>query len=1524
MEERTEQQTRSSGASLAGRRKEVEDLYGRVYCYSIDVIKRGLVDVAEAPILHGDRQVDLRVADATAAFCCTVLGIRPPLDGEGRGIAVGRAQVWSPPVAQVTSAYKAGLARVHPDRIGTASDPAPGEVRLAAGILRSLIGKAAQILGGQGDEGGPNHVGRGEWPMPLLAGLGCWAQYPGMSPVPTDGGRGTAIYSHRAERRKARATEQRQRTEAGAEGRARGGRGGSGGARRTAGTASGLGANSESAPETQERRASWREEDAWLWEEPAQHAHQAVERSSNREAAETSTAGATAGALCVGHRRAEEAAVALQLAAPGGPTSDAAARRAEARRTEAEAPERATPDEAAPAANAEADQAERRVPPVEEGPEEEEEAEQAPNMPWEEADADVEEDQSWDAIDAIHPLLCAVSPFAQLQDVPATLVNEWVHTQDTVFERACRAHRSGNQADLDRALKWFLVLPQVLLRAPSRGGRRGGTAGEVEARFRAWRQGEHGTILRWWKAHRQKERQRNATKKAMGAPDEAHLVDRALELLEQGQISLAMNMLHSTGLGDLRVTAILDQLVGKHPRRKMPVSHELDDEELGPGLHNLEMAEQFRKLKRMKAAGIGGGRNEYLKPLAYDFEDRGLDRLRQHTNEFATFFARGEFPEWFYFLEGATRVVAPIKPAPGGLRAQQPQVPDVRPVGIGDCFRRAVCSAAAAQCKEAAAEYLSPQQVAVGVPSGISVLVHAVRLALEANPGQVVVKCDLKNAFNEVQRATMIDRVLHSPVKAIAPLLHALYKHNTHIYINKNGGRLRGGAEGDSQEGAQQGCALAAMAFCIAIHPEVLRLDERLRETGGFVICDMDDVYAVGAPDTVFQAVAGFAEDVRAIGLELVPRKSICYSPRLREQLEVDPHRLQHLSACTVGRAGTDQEEAAYGMVVAGVPVGDAAFVAQHMDGVTGGIVSKVKKTVSMLQHRSPQALHTLIFYCIQPLLVFWLQHLPPQQVLPYAERVDEAVLEAFAAAVGASTEDLQEPLTTRRVRLPARWYGCGIRSMVEQATPAYAATTAGTLPRLADRQVDGRLLKGLCPPLTQWLGRGAFDEGAERTRFSHFLGTNSATAAALGESWRQMQAVVGEVAEGPLSAPVEAAGAHTAGERCTKLQKALTAQLEQARYSQLEEGIMGLPVRDNRRVAFLNIDRFSTQWVAAWPSRSWALEGREFREGVTKYLALPSPACAPYVGRALKNYPHPVDAYGHNITSAPMDRLWDVQHDSLAYRLLNDLQQLGERVDWAPKRIFAHLIAPQHGGRRGGAKNIVPDLRMWLPIDGPEREVLYDLKTVHVGASVYMNAHLRGRGRCLSAKARADRVPLEYRKHADEIDVHNRNADFHPPGVPRWDGTPPGPVRRLLDSFPPVRGLCVGAFSEASPAVDQLLQAVAERASITTWRELGARTPKEAKAHYVASLRRNLGVSAMRENARLVLYRVEALRAPLGAAGREQVDKNEWQRSSYVRTAVAYDALSGAGTQRGGSQGWRTTCRFSCVPIGRTVAAMG
>ena len=178
----------------------------------------------------------------------------------------------------------------------------------------------------------------------------------------------------------------------------------------------------------------------------------------------------------------------------------------------------------------------------------------------------------------------------------------------------------------------------------------------------------------------------------------------------------------------------------------------------------------------------------------------------------------------------------------------------------------------------------------------------------------------------------------------------------------------------------------------------------------------------------------------------------------------------------------------------------------------------------------------------------------------------------------------------------------------------------------------------------------------------------------------------------------MEAAGTHAGVSDAQKLQKALTAQLEQAKHAELERDILALPVRDERRVAFLNVDRYSTQWVAAWPSHAWSLAGPEFKEGVCRYLALPSPACAPYVGQLLGNgrRRQPLDAHGHTLTCTPLDKLWDVQHDTIAHKLFTDMDQLGVRVEWVPKRIFSHLIAPQQG-RGGGVKNILPDLRVCM-----------------------------------------------------------------------------------------------------------------------------------------------------------------------------------------------------------------------------------
>ena len=46
----------------------------------------------------------------------------------------------------------------------------------------------------------------------------------------------------------------------------------------------------------------------------------------------------------------------------------------------------------------------------------------------------------------------------------------------------------------------------------------------------------------------------------------------------------------------------------------------------------------------------------------------------------------------------------------------------------------------------------TPQQLAVGVGGGLSVLIHGVRLYLEQNADHVAVRIDLKNAYNTGSR----------------------------------------------------------------------------------------------------------------------------------------------------------------------------------------------------------------------------------------------------------------------------------------------------------------------------------------------------------------------------------------------------------------------------------------------------------------------------------------------------------------------------------------------------------------------------------------------------------------------------------------------------------------------------------------------------------------------------------------------------------------------------------------------------
>jgi len=111
-------------------------------------------------------------------------------------------------------------------------------------------------------------------------------------------------------------------------------------------------------------------------------------------------------------------------------------------------------------------------------------------------------------------------------------------------------------------------------------------------------------------------------------------------------------------------------------------------------------------------------------------------------------------------LEGKTpSSVCPILFG-GSLTALRKVGGGLRPIVVGYYWRRLVGKVACRHVSSACADLLSPRQLGFAVQGGAEIGVHATRRYVEnMNPGQVFVKIDFKNAFNNIRRDSMLEAV---------------------------------------------------------------------------------------------------------------------------------------------------------------------------------------------------------------------------------------------------------------------------------------------------------------------------------------------------------------------------------------------------------------------------------------------------------------------------------------------------------------------------------------------------------------------------------------------------------------------------------------------------------------------------------------------------------------------------------------------------------------------------------------------
>lgn len=214
---------------------------------------------------------------------------------------------------------------------------------------------------------------------------------------------------------------------------------------------------------------------------------------------------------------------------------------------------------------------------------------------------------------------------------------------------------------------------------------------------------------------------------------------------------------------------------------------------------------------------------------------------------------------------------------------------------------------------------------------------------------------------------------------------------------------------------------------------------------------------------------------------------------------------------------------------------------------------------------------------------------------------------------------------------------------------------------------------------------------------------------------------------------------------------------------------------------------------------------------------------------------------------------------------------------------LFAASI-PQAGRRAVDGlsmrkrQGLVPDFLVHAPFDGPERPLLFELKTLHYGVSTYGDHEAR----CHAVNRRANRLPAEYASKARGVDR-------------KYCGTlqgAVGPVEGMLRTFEPVRGLVFGAWGEASPATHKLLTVMAQCGAQRHWRGMRCEDPSSAIGSMAWLLRRRWGLTALRENARLKLGRLQYVGRGAAAASQRRALGSEAHAAR--QRAAACTLLSG------------------------------
>ena len=875
--------------------------------------------------------------------------------------------------------------------------------------------------------------------------------------------------------------------------------------------------------------------------------------------------------------------------------------------------------------------------------------------------------------------------------------------------------------------------------------------------------------------------------------------------------------------------------------------------------------------------------------------------------EYADLFAANALPAWYYFAVTAATLIPIIKePSVNPAHA-----PDARPVQMGNVETRIIGRAVTMHFHSDLADFYEPQQLGATTKGGLDVLVHLVRMHLEENPAHVCVKLDIRNMFNEIERAAIIRVFEENPrLRDMVPFLFAVHSPMSPVFYPD--GKA---ADKSCAEGTRQGAPEAGHGASAAIQAPLKNADAALRATGGFARADFDDTYLCGEPAEVARVLVDFEAAIAEVGAELQRPKSAallgaaCVLPA---DFPVPVGVLRH-----TGPVPQHGQVIGYGIKVAGIPLGDPAFVAETIKRKGGKLEAKFGTVKAKLELEHGWQLFSLLRSCLRPTGDYFARLLLPTDAAPLMEQIDDLVTSTAAASFGQDTSP-QGPLgpgaallLRRQLELPKRMGGAGLRSLRQLSqTAGFVSAVLDALPKMADRRVNGQQAPGLAPWLSSVFGADAFDEGNERRRLAAFLQHGGRTAAEFRAAWERGAARAGAIphdgaqpSDSPWDWPVEMAGlAGGSLQLMEKTQRALTFHCEKHEHSQLDLAIRALPPGNEQRAAWLNRGPTSLMWAQCVAQDQYINNNRTFHEVVASTLGLPSPACAPFVGSRVQHSGAPayLDPYGHVLGALPLrGKARDIRHDEFVMQVAKDLNYCGIEARVEPRGMVNSWMTPAafiNMNNAEGARPLqgcIPDLltREPPPGGGASQEQLYDLKVINQCKTRYPPNQTAW---CGPVSKREAQIPTEYVNR-----LRSKDQAYHhtQPGQK-------GPMETALLSYGGCHGLVGGFYGEMSPNFDRLIKTAAAKGAELHAGKYGLTDGDMVRSVLANKIRTNWAMALARENAHVKLANIRWVRGAGFEEARYDTEADMHSRWNKERAEYRYANEEYRGARMGGFGG--------------------